>query len=145
VLFPFEILPEADFHRYGPNVRAYCGQIAKVLADPCLGQRLRQPPDAPLTDYRWDDFCKFDLPRRLRLIYVWNEEAGFVTIVKFGPHLGHDELDDVYDGLARMFELPPDDGHAQQMAEQCCSDTSSAERATSLEVGTEQIRRMARR
>jgi hypothetical protein len=68
LLFPFYIEPDARFDLYASNVRAYLDQIIELLGHPCPGQRLRHAPNAPETKWRWDDFCKRDLPRNLRLI-----------------------------------------------------------------------------
>src|SRR5947209_7511976 len=86
MLFPFHIERDVGFELYGDNVRTYVDRILKVVQNPCLGTRLRHPPAAPVTDWRWDDFCKFDLPGLLRLIYYWDPEANYITFVQFGLH-----------------------------------------------------------
>jgi hypothetical protein len=145
LLFPFNIRPEAGFDLYAPNVRSYVREILQVLENPCLGDRLRDPTDAPDSEWRWDHFCKMDLPRGLRLIYIWDSDNNFIEVVAFGPHLGHGEFGDVYDGLADMFELPADEGHAQLEITRCCADIDPVMRTVSLEDGEAQIRRMTRR
>jgi len=104
-----------------------------MLANPCLGQRLRQPPGAPATEWRWDDFCKLDLSHQLRLIYVWNPDTPMVTIVAIGPHLAQGQLDNVYDALAEMFDLPLDEGHAQLPTEPCCGEVDPTGRTVSVD------------
>ncbi len=145
VLFPFDIWREAGFDVYGHNVRNYLKRIVQVLENPCLGQRLRHPASAPDTEWRWDHFCKVDLPRRLRLIYLWDPDRCVFDIVAFGPHLGHGEVGDVYDDLADMFDLPADERHAQLDVEPCCTDLDPAGRTVGVEDGVKQIERMTRR
>jgi hypothetical protein len=145
LLFPFHIEPDARFDQYARNVRAYVDQIVDVLRNPCIGQRLRHPPEAAETKWRWDDFCKRDLPRRLRLVYIWDPDAAFITIVRFGPHLGHGEFGDVYDGLAARFRLTDDQGHAQLATEMCCAGTDESQRTVSVDEGRDRVLRMARR
>jgi hypothetical protein len=109
--------------------------ILQVLENPCLGQRLRHPPNTPETEWRWDDFCKVDLSHQLRLIYVWEPDEPRITIVAIGPHLAHGQLDNVYDGLAAMFDLPLDEGHAQLPASACCDEVPPSGRTVSVERG----------
>ena len=97
-VFPFDIPHTAGFDVYGKAVRANVDRILQLLANPCLGERLRQPVGAPQDGYHWDNFCKFDLPHNLRLIYFWNAEDRFVSLEVIGFHLSHGELGNVYDG-----------------------------------------------
>jgi len=144
-LFPFHVLKEAGFDDYGPNVRHHIDRILALLANPCLGQRLRHPTGTPETEWRWDDFCKLDLPRQLRLLYRWDSDRPRITLVALGPHLAQGQLDNVYDALAELFDLPPDEGHTQLAAEPCCTVVDPAGRTVSLEEGRAQILRMAKR
>src|SRR5437868_7097450 len=118
VLFPFHIERNVGFELYGDNVRRCVDEILKIPENPCLGQRLRQLPGAPETEWRWDHFCKFNLPRLLRLIYRWEPETNVVTFVALGVHKAGGL--DVYSRLARAFELPPDHGHTEITPHQCC-------------------------
>jgi len=145
LVFPFHIEPEAGFAGYGPNVRNNLDRILAVLENPCLGQQLRHPPNAPDTEWRWDDFCKVDLRRQLRVIYYWDPESTMITIVAIGPHLAQGQLDNVYDALAVMFDLPPDEGHAQLEAAPCCAEVDAAGRTIGEEEARDQILRMAKR
>ncbi len=145
MLFPFHIEEAAGFDGYGPNVRRNIDVILRVHENPCLGQRLRHPPNAPETEWRWDDFCKVDLPHQLRLIYVWDPQAPRITIVAIGPHLAHGQLDNVYDALADMFDLPLDEGHAQLPESTCCSEVDPNGRTVSVDDGRAHIIRMTKR
>jgi hypothetical protein len=119
--------------------------ILRMLQNPCLGQRLRHPPSTPETEWRWDDFCKIDLSHRLRLIYLWEPDQSTITIVAIGPHLAQGQLDNVYDALAEMFDLPLAEGHAQLPTSSCCDEVDADGRTLSLDEGREQILRMTKR
>jgi hypothetical protein len=105
----------------------------------------RHPSEASESEWRWDDFCKLDLPRQLRLIYLWEPETPFITLVLIGPHLAQGQLDNVYDALAEAFDLPLDEGHAQLGEQPCCADVNPDGRTVPEENGKRTILQMAKR
>jgi hypothetical protein len=143
-VFSFDIPRTAGFDVYGKAVRANVERILEVLANPCLGQRLRHPPGTRQEGYRWDDFCKLDLPHNLRLIYFWDPEDRFVSLELIGFHLSHGELGNVYDALADLYELPLDEGHAQMAVQPCCDSSGGGQTVEEAEARRRILRRARR-
>lgn len=145
-VFPFDIPHTAGFDVYGKAVRANVERILELLANPCLGQRLRHPPGTwqDGDGYRWDTFCKLVLPHNLRLIYLWDPEDRFVSLELIGFHLSHGELGNVYDALAEMFELPLDEGHAQRAVQPCCDSSGGGQTMEEAEARRRILRRARR-
>jgi hypothetical protein len=110
VVFSFYVQPHAGWRAHGPAVRRHVDQIMRVLHDPCVGQRLRHPPGDARTRHRWDEFCKLDLPNRLRLIYRWDADDALVIVELIGYHLGTGRSGDVYDRCKRRSTCRPATG-----------------------------------
>lgn len=121
------IQPYARWDEYGPTVRRNEQRIMSLLASPCSGTKLRDPsssatspPTASGRVYRWSDFCKLELPNRVRVIYRWMPNAQVVRIEMIGQHIGSGRLSDVYDALQELYDLPDSHGHDQVTAQPCC-------------------------
>jgi hypothetical protein len=145
VVFSFYVQPYAGWRAHGPVVRRHVDQIMRVLHDPCVGQRLRHPPGDARTRHRWDEFCKLDLPNRLRLIYRWDADDALVIVELIGYHLGTGRSGDVYDALQDAFDLPAGHGHEQMAAERRCESAGAAAREVRDQDARAALLRLARR
>jgi hypothetical protein len=121
------IQPYARWDEFGPTVRRNERLIMDLLAKPCSGTRLRDPPSGATSPptasgrvYRWSEFCKIDLPNRWRVIYRWMARPEVIRIELIGQHYGSGRLGDVYDALQELYDLPDSHGHDQLVVERCC-------------------------
>lgn len=120
------IQPYARWDDFGATVRRNEDLILQLLARPCSGARLRDPssgatspPTASGRVYRWSEFCKINLPNRIRILYRWMPNRQVVRIEVIGYHLGSGKTGDVYDALRELFDLPDSHGHDSVDSEPC--------------------------
>ena len=127
-IFEWQVANRRAFEFHGAVVRCNLATITRVLADPCVGVRLRQPRDQPEGARRWDEFCRIRLaPGTYRLVYTWDPSKGIVCLVMIGLHVGSGRMGDVYDLLQQAYSLGPSDGHEQERAEPCCDPAALSE------------------
>lgn len=125
MVFSFYIQPYARWSQYGAILRRHLTDILSLLRDPCSGSRLRQVDLADSGTSRWDDFCKFELPGTMRILYRVVDDLVLIEMVGF--HLGSGQLGDVYDALSEVHDLPSSAGHKQIDVEPCCTEVAPAD------------------
>jgi len=144
LLHEFYVQPYAGWKLNGAAVRRHLDRILDLLADPCLGSRLRHPPRGE-SEVRWDDFCKLDLPGNLRILYRWVPEVPAVLIERIGPHLGEGVRGDVYELHRLSHRLPPAHSHAHLEVRPCCDDSMAPYRSVAASRARNVLLRLARR
>jgi hypothetical protein len=118
--------------------RNHIDRIMEMLANPCVGTRLREPAGAPPGTRQWSRFCRISLDVTHRLVYRWSPRTPLITIEMVGRHTSG--ADSVYARLRRRYGLPPDDGHTVSDPTSCCGDPPTPLPGDEWRVDGEQLR-----